>query len=640
MGHGFRTVTLMAALAVATAWGGIAETVVPETADVAAEDRLLEQTQSPEAADDGTTVNEEAASAEDGEQEKEQLRQAQQMLIDLGYLYGSADGIYGPMTASALKRFQSEHSLEETGALNDATMQALSEIAEQVGDARALQQRLIDLGYLRGNADGAFGERSQAAMKQFQAIHGLEATGLPDDATREALFSDGARALPKSLYAGSKGDAVIELQKKLIQYGFLSGEADGSYGVKTAAAVKRFQNHLAAQGVAEALGIEPTGNATAVTLLALYDPEYSSYINDVHAGDEGEEVKRVERRLAGLGYMDAEPDELLDDYAVSAAEAFRAAAGLEGSAFDRAFIDALFAGDAPVAEHFVLHTIAYGDEGDAVREVQEALVRGGMTISMPDGIYGKGLVRGIEELRAYLASIGSPRAFLYENGEALSVEAQQLLSDGLLNDLPGVFNATDTGMVSRVQRRLHTLYYLSKRNIDGAFGEKTRNALEDFQASNGLPSTGSADTATLNRLFSGDAAYKLYPYRIEVSIDRQRVYVYELQESGEYAQIHEFLCSTGLGNSTPRGIYLDGGPVNVWHHFSKFDCWARYSFEIDGDIMFHSVIYSERDTDTLRESSLYGLGNKASHGCVRLAVKSAKWLFEHCAPGSFVIIIY
>ena len=61
MGHGFRTVTLMAALAVATAWGGIAETVVPETADVAAEDRLLEQTQSPEAADDGATVNEEAA---------------------------------------------------------------------------------------------------------------------------------------------------------------------------------------------------------------------------------------------------------------------------------------------------------------------------------------------------------------------------------------------------------------------------------------------------------------------------------------------------------------------------------------------------------------------------------------------------
>ena len=116
--------------------------------------------------------------------------------------------------------------------------------------------------------------------------------------------------------------------------------------------------------------------------------------------------------------------------------------------------------------------------------------------------------------------------------------------------------------------------------------------------------------------------------------------LYDPRDLLESLRAREELCSTGLGNSTPRGIYLDGGPVNVWHHFSKFDCWARYSFEIDGDRMFHSVIYSERDTDTLRESSLYGLGNKASHGCVRLAVKSAKWLFEHCAPGSFVIIIY
>jgi len=78
----------------------------------------------------------------------------------------------------------------------------------------------------------------------------------------------------------------------------------------------------------------------------------------------------------------------------------------------------------------------------------------------------------------------------------------------------------------------------------------------------------------------------------------------------------------------------------VWHHFSKFDCWARYSYVIEGDIMFHSVLYSERNTDTLRENSLYALGQKASHGCVRLSVKGARWIFEHCSPGSVVIVIY
>ena len=631
MRYGFRMLIALVALAIAVAFiGCAAEPDASPAIDAGSAEPQSEATQ----------AQSEAASDDEGSQDAGQIKEAQQMLIDLGYLYGATDGVFGPMTASAMKQFQAEHGLAQTEALDDATMQALCQLTEELRDARSIQERLIDLGYMRGGADGIFGEKSQAALKQFQSIHGLEATGLPDDETREKLFADSARTLPRRLTGGSKGDAVVELQEKLIQYGFLRGEADGSYGTGTASAVTRFQKHLQAQGKAEDLGITPTGEATPVTLLALYDPDYSSYLTDIHAGDEGDEVKRVERRLASLGYMDAEPDDVLDDYAVSAANAFCAAAGIEPGAFDRGFIDALFSPEAPVAEHFVYHPIAFGDQGVAVREVQEALVYGGMSTGMPDGTYGKGLARSIGQLHDYLAEMGSPRAFLFEDSETLSVKAQQLLMDGLLNDLPGVFNATNTAMVTRVQNRLHTLYYLSGRGIDGGFGEKTLDALKDFQATNGLPVTGTADTATLNRLFSADATYKQLPYRIEVSIDRQRVYVYELQDSGEYELTQTFKCSTGLGNLTPRGIYLDGGPVNVWHHFTKFDCWARYSFEIDGDIMFHSVLYSERDTDTLRESSLYGLGQKASHGCVRLAVKSAKWIFEHCKRGNFVVVIY
>ena len=637
MRYTLKTMAMLAALGIAVSGAGcIAEPEAPGATEAPVAEQIAGVAQDAEAADEGGAVQngEEAALA------KQRMVEAQQMLIDLGYLYGAADGIYGPMTASALTRFQEARGIEATGELDDATMQALSEAAASVGDAKALQQRLIDLGYLRGGADGAFGEKSQAALKQFQAIHGLEATGLPDDATREALFSDDARVLPRRLSGGSKGDEVIALQEKLIQYGFLAGEADGAYGMGTMAAVKRFQKHLQAQGRAETLGIEPDGEATPVTLMTLYDPDYSTYLSDLRSGETSDEALRVKRRLAGLGYMDAVPDDNLDDYAVSAAEAFRAAAGLEGSAFDRAFIDALFASDAPVAEHFVLHAIANGDEGIAVREAQEALVRGGMTVSMPDGVYGDGMARGINQLHDYLLSIGSPRAFLYEDGDALSVEAQQLLCGDLLRNLPGVFTASDTTMTKRVQRRLHTLYFLSRTGVDGDFGESTRKALREFQLANGLPETGLADTATLERLFSADAVCKVFPYRVEVSIDRQRVYVYELNEAGEYELVQTFVCSTGMGNSTPRGIFLDGGPANVWHHFSKFDVWARYSFTIEGDIMFHSVLFSEKDTSTLREGSLYALGQKASHGCVRLSVKNARWLFEHCSHGKVVIIIY
>lgn len=642
------TIRMMAALAAlgfaATCMNGFAKSEALQAADVSLSEQSTAVSAEAEATDDeGAQLSEKVDATPSPEEEamaREQVAGVQQMLIDLGYLYGAADGIYGPMTADALKRFQGDHGLEETGELNDATVDALSELTEQVGDARALQQRLIDLGYLGGGADGAFGERSQAALKQFQAVHGLETTGLPDDETREVLFSDRVRSLPRRLRVGSKGDEVIALQDMLIQYGFLGAEADGSYGAKTSSAVTRFQKHLQAQGKAEALGVEPTGEATSMTLLALYDPDYSSYLEDVRAGDESSEVLRVERRLSGLGYMDADPDEAFDEYAVSAAEAFRAAAGIQGSTYDKAFIDALFDADAPVAEHFVLHPIAYGDEGAAVQDVQEALVNGGMTISLPDGVYGAGLAKGIALLHEYLAAMGSPRAFLFEDENTLSVEAQQLLTGKLFSSLPVAFTAMDSYMTYRVQRRLHTLYYLSKDRIDGSYGDRTRDAVLAFQAANHLPQSGFPDTQTLERLFSSNAIYKVFPYRLEVSIDRQRVYVYESDESGEYTLTQTFTCSSGLGNTTPRGIYLDGAPCNVWHYFSKFDCWARYSYVIEGDIMFHSVIYSERNTDTLRESSLYALGQKASHGCVRLSVKNARWVFEHCSRGSTVIIIY
>ena len=58
------------------------------------------------------------------------------------------------------------------------------------GDAvKALQQKLIELGYLDGKADGIYGKGTAGAVKAFQAAEGLEQTGEADDATQEALFA-------------------------------------------------------------------------------------------------------------------------------------------------------------------------------------------------------------------------------------------------------------------------------------------------------------------------------------------------------------------------------------------------------------------------------------------------------------------
>ena len=64
------------------------------------------------------------------------------------------------------------------------------------------------------------------------------------------------------LEVGSRGDDVVKVQKRLIQYGYLKGEADGRYGEDTRRAVRLFQqrNGLSVDGrvgddTAAALGV-------------------------------------------------------------------------------------------------------------------------------------------------------------------------------------------------------------------------------------------------------------------------------------------------------------------------------------------------------------------------------------------------
>lgn len=561
------------------------------------------------------------------------LVRAQKRLITLGYLKGVADGIYGPNTAAALRAFQEANGLNPSGHLDADTLSLLEQLVSSSASNAEIQQRLIDLGYLRGTADGKWGPRSTAAMKSFQELNGLPVTGTIDDATRSVLFSENVVSLPSALSVGSKGDDVIALQRKLIQYGFLSGKADGAYGNQTAKAVKAFQEHLASQGYS----VTADGTASPVTIFYLNKAAFSTYLGDVSLGATGSEAKRVETRLTSLGYLDAVADEAFDQYAVEALGMFQENAGLPATGVaDQATSDKLFSADAPATERCALHEIAKGDKGLVVSYVEEALYTGGMAAILPGGRYGSDVMDAIGKLHEYVQEVSPSKAYLFSDASHLSKKAVTVLLDGLL----GPNGADNSAEVTRIQRRLHSLYYLGKYSIDGKMGDGTQSALREFQATNGLPEAGVADQASLSLLFSSEAVSRRLPYRVEVSLNHQTVTVYHLNEQGEYDLEHQFTCSTGLGNSTPRGIFLDGYPANRWHHFKKFDCWAQYSFEIEGNIMFHSVLYSEKDTATLRKGSVYALGSPASHGCIRLSVKSAAWLFNHCKRGSLVIVIY
>ena len=83
------------------------------------------------------------------------------------------------------------------------------------------------------------------------------------------LIAPAARAATV-LDVGSSGDDVKKVQRKLIDWGYLDGTADGRYGAKTQAAVKAFQrkNGLSADGrvgarTAAAMGVTLSGGASS-----------------------------------------------------------------------------------------------------------------------------------------------------------------------------------------------------------------------------------------------------------------------------------------------------------------------------------------------------------------------------------------
>lgn len=373
---------------------------------------------------------------------------------------------------------------------------------------------------------------------------------------------------------------------------------------------------------------------------------------DLKEGDEGDDVSTLQYRLKDLYYLTSDATGVYDAATTAAIKSFQEDFGLDAT------------GEADAKTQSLLFAAQYrplkkGCIGDDVKELQTRLTVLG---------YYKGKVSG-EYLDATEEAV---RAYQEANGEevtgiadvdTLAVLLQAAEESSETTDAGTVMQGTiayterlakgSTGtLVKQLQIRLTELGYYSGP-ISGNFLGKTMTAVKTLQKQNGVTVDGIVGEVTWNLIFN-DASVVLpdatpkptptptpVPYAITVDVANQVTTVYGLDENNEHTVIvRQMLCSTGTkSNPSDPGDWVLTGRKAKWCYFPKWGGHARYWTRINSSIAFHSVIYNAVDTKALATSSYKNLGKRVSHGCIRLTVADAKWIYDNCGEGTVVSIV-
>lgn len=119
-------------------------------------------------------------------------------------------------------------------------------------------------------------------------------------------------------------------------------------------------------------------------------------------------------------------------------------------------------------------------------------------------------------------------------------------------------------------------------------------------------------------------------FRIEVNLSKNMVMIYAKDGNKGYTiPVKAMVCSVGMpGHRTITGNYSRLSRAGSWHVL-RYNSVGQYCTRISGPYLFHSVVYTRYgDKYSLQKKEYKKLGKSASHGCIRLQVADAKWIYD------------
>ena len=162
-----------------------------------------------------------------------------------------------------------------------------------------------------------------------------------------------------------------------------------------------------------------------------------------------------------------------------------------------------------------------------------------------------------------------------------------------------------------------------------------------------LPKSSGAPGSTANTFYEGDPAQiamknkvqgmgSLTNYIILVNRTTHHVGVYK-GSKGHWSEVFYSACGDGSRwTPTPEGVFNVGEKLYNFSDFSTYTAW--YATQVYGGIYFHSILYApfENHPNTIVDPAL---GAAVSHGCIRLSIDKAYWIFRNI-PGGTTVVVY
>ena len=130
-------------------------------------------------------------------------------------------------------------------------------------------------------------------------------------------------------------------------------------------------------------------------------------------------------------------------------------------------------------------------------------------------------------------------------------------------------------------------------------------------------------------------------YKIIVDLYWQVIMIYSKDDNGEYTvPVRYILCSSGstsVGSETRQGTWeIQKCRVRFGEFIGQYA--AQYWTLIRSRTYFHSILYDKKDLSTYVVSEYNKLGTKCTHGCIRMTVPDARWIWYNISYGTICVI--